>query len=71
MVAKVLWAFDIQIPIDPKTGECFKLDPDNYNEGFLHGPAPFEAIFAPRSQKHMDVIKAELPGAKSFLKPYE
>jgi hypothetical protein len=71
IAAKLLWAFDIQAPIDPKTGKRFKLDPDAYVEGLLHGPAPFEVIFTPRSQAHIDIINAELPNAENFLKPYE
>lgn len=71
IAAKLIWAFDIQAPIDPKTGKAMKLDPDAYVEGLLHGPAPFKVTFKPRSQSHVDIINKELPSAKNFLQPYE
>jgi len=71
IAAKLIWAFDIQAAIDPKTGKKIELDPDNYIEGLLHGPAPFNVTFKPRSQAHVDIINKELPSAQKFLKPYE
>ncbi|OAG35989.1 hypothetical protein AYO21_09849 [Fonsecaea monophora] len=71
ILTKLLWAFDILPGLDPATGKPVKLDPDNYIEGLLHGPAPFKCVFKPRSQAHIDVITRELASARKFLAPYE
>ncbi|KAI1617878.1 cytochrome P450 [Exophiala viscosa] len=71
IAAKLLWAFEILPGLDAETGKPVKLDPDHYNEGLLHGPAPFKCVFKPRSQAHVDVISQELASARKFLAPYE
>lgn len=71
IAAKLLWAFEISPGLDSATGKPVQLDPDAYNEGLLHGPAPFKCMFKPRSQAHIDIIKAGLPNAQKFLQPYE
>ncbi|KAF2500783.1 putative cytochrome P450 oxidoreductase [Lophium mytilinum] len=71
IAAKLLWAFEILPGVDKTTGKPVNLDPNAYVEGLLHGPAPFEVIFKPRSQAHVDVITRELASARKFLEPYE
>lgn len=71
IAAKLLWAFEILPGVDKTTGKRVKLDPNAYIEGLLHGPAPFEVIFKPRSLTHVDIITRELASARKFLEPYE
>lgn len=71
IAAKLLWAFEILPGIDPATGKPVQLDPNNYQEGLLHGPAPFKCIFKSRSEQHAKIITRELESARKFLEPYE
>lgn len=71
MAAKLLWAFEILPGNDPATGKPVRLNPNHYNEGLLHGPAPFKCIFKPRSQQHVDIINQELEAAQKFLVPFD
>lgn len=71
IAAKILWAFNVEVPINPETDESIKLDPDNYVDGLLNCPAPFKVNFKPRSQAHIDTIARGVVNAQNFLKPYE
>lgn len=68
--ARLLWAFEIQRKIDPKTGRPMPIDTNHYHEGISHTPAEFPVVFKPRSQAHIDVIKREMANAEEFLKAW-
>lgn len=70
IVAKMIWAFDIQEPVDAN-GRKITLDPEDYQTGLLHCPKPYKAIFKPRSQKHIDIIKSSHKKALVDLQPFE
>jgi len=71
IASKLLWAFEIEEPTDPETGETIKLDPNAYVDGLLHCPAPFKVNFKPRSEAHLAAIRREIPVAREYLKPFE
>ena len=71
IAAKILWAFDILEPTDPKTGKTISLDPENYIDGLLHTPMAYKVIFKPRSQGHVDLINREFESAMEVLEPYK
>jgi cytochrome P450 len=71
IAAKVLWAFEIQEPTDPITGEVQHLDPAAYTEGLLHAPLPYKAVFKPRSKAHAETIRKEYATAIKTLKQWE
>jgi cytochrome P450 len=58
-IAKILWAFDIELAVDPATGQKIVPDPEAFKEGIAHGPKPFKVVFKPRSQAHIDTIFRE------------
>jgi cytochrome P450 len=70
IAAKVLWAFEIIEPTDPKTGQGI-LDVDAYTEGLLHAPLPYQVIFKPRSEAHIATIRREYKAAMAALEPFE
>ncbi|KAH8654828.1 cytochrome P450 [Ilyonectria robusta] len=70
-IAKLLWAFDIELPTDPATGNKVIPDPENYKEGIAHGPKPFKVVFKPRSQKHVNLIRGDVLESLKVLQAYE
>ena len=70
-IAKLLWAFSIELPIDPVTGEKIIPDPEAYKEGIAHGPLPYQVIFKPRSQAHVDVLMREFEESLKMLQQWE
>lgn len=64
-IAKILWAFDIELAVDPATGEKIIPDPEAFKEGIAHGPKPFKIVLKPRSQAH---VKTLLAAAENSLK---
>lgn len=70
-ISKLLWAFNIEAPIDPATGQKIMPDPNAYKEGISHGPLPFKVVFKPRSQAHVDVIMKECDKSLSMLQQWE
>ncbi|KAI1009821.1 hypothetical protein LB504_003034 [Fusarium proliferatum] len=58
-IAKILWAFDIELAVDPATGKKIVPDPEAFKEGIAHGPKPYKVVFKPRSQAHIDTILRE------------
>ena len=70
-IAKLLWAFSIELPIDPVTGEKIIPDPEAYKEGIAHGPLPYQVIFKPRSQAHVDVLMREYEESLKMLQQWE
>ncbi|KAI9836035.1 MAG: hypothetical protein M1819_001646 [Sarea resinae] len=71
ITAKILWAFEISEPVDPKTGKTIPLDPDAYNPGILQAPLPFNVNIKPRSPEHVAIIRREIGNALDFLKPWD
>lgn len=71
MAARLLWAFEILKPIDPKTGKPVDLDTEKYREGLNHCPEPFNVVFKPRSQTHIDTIMREALKSSEVLQAYE
>ena len=69
--ARLLWAFEIQRKIDPKTNKPMPIDVDNYHEGISHTPAEFPVVFKPRSKAHAELIKREMSAASDFLRSWD
>jgi cytochrome P450 len=70
IVAKLIWAFEIQEPVDAN-GRTISLDPEDYQTGLLHAPNPFEVVFKPRSKAHVEIIKRSYESALKDLAPFE
>lgn len=70
-IAKLLWAFNIELPIDPATGEKIIPDPEAYKEGIAHGPLPYRVIFKPRSQVHANLVMRECAESLKMLDQWE
>ncbi|KAL1900977.1 hypothetical protein Sste5346_002040 [Sporothrix stenoceras] len=70
-VAKLLWAFDIELPTDPKTGAAIVPDPEAYHEGIAHTPKPYSVIFKPRSPARAAAIRREAKATQVELAKYE
>jgi cytochrome P450 family 619 len=70
-ISKLLWAFDIELPVNPATGEKIMPDPLNYKEGISHTPNPFNVIFKPRSQAHIDLINKDVEEKLNVLQKYD
>jgi cytochrome P450 len=71
IVSKLIWAFKIEEPVDPKTGKAISLDPEDYSSGLLHCPNPYKVIFKPRSKAHIATIIREMEQATKDLAPFE
>ena len=65
IIAKLLWAFEIQEP------EGVDLDPEAYNEGLLHAPAPFKAVFKSRGPEYIETVRRTLGDCKKELAKYD
>jgi hypothetical protein len=70
-IAKLLWAFTIELPTDPVTGEKLIPDPEAYKEGIAHGPLPYNVVLRPRSQAHVDVIMRDVEHSLQTLQKWE
>ncbi|EFX05735.1 cytochrome p450 monooxygenase [Grosmannia clavigera kw1407] len=70
-IAKILWAFDIVMPIDPVTGTAVVPEPEAYEEGLVSGSKPFQVEFRLRSPAHEAVILREVEGSLADLRKYE
>lgn len=59
-LAKILWAFKIEPPLD-ENGVALPIDlsDDAYEDGANTLPKPYKVRFTPRSQKRLDVLKEE------------
>ncbi|TVY20835.1 Cytochrome P450 monooxygenase patI [Lachnellula arida] len=71
IAAKLLWAFDISEPVDPKTGKVTSLDVNAYNSAVLLCPLPFNVDVVPRSKAHLACIERELESAENFMAQWE
>ncbi|ESK96519.1 cytochrome p450 [Moniliophthora roreri MCA 2997] len=61
VLSRIVWAFDLQTPSDPKTGKPVVPDINNeqatYTDGFLSFPKTFPVAFIPRSEKKAQIIR--------------
>ena len=71
LIARLLWAFNIEPAIDEKTGKEVELDTEAFTDGLVTRPLPFQVRFVPRSAKHVDVIRNENERAQEFLRQYD
>lgn len=71
LLARLLWAFNIEPSIDETTGEAIELDTNAYTDGFIIQPLPFQVRFVPRSEKHVQVIRNDFKSVEGFLKQWE
>lgn len=69
-IAKLLWAFSIELPVDA-TGKKIIPDPEAYKEGIAHGPLPYQVVFKPRSQEHVDIIMKDCEQSLKILQQWE
>lgn len=58
-MAKLLWAFDIEVGVSEVTGEREEVDDLAGSEGFVFIPTPFKAVFRPRGQWARDIIERQ------------
>jgi cytochrome P450 len=65
-VAKILWAFKIEPPLDAD-GNLQKMDlsDEAYEDGMNTLPKPFSVRFVPRNERRLDVLKKEWAQAKN------
>lgn len=70
VVAKLLWAFDIQPGLDGN-GRELELDMDAYVKGFLTAPLPYKVRFTPRSNKRKEIVEQDYKNIEGFLKEWE
>ena len=60
-ISRIVWGIDFSAPLEPATGQ--PVVPDFANEkacwtpGWVSTPYPFKARFAPRSEKHAELIR--------------
>lgn len=71
MLARLLWAFQIEPAVDESTGMAIDIDTNAFEEKLLAGPKPFRVRFTPRSQEHVRMIKKELEAVSDLLKKWE
>ncbi|KAJ9132415.1 putative cytochrome P450 oxidoreductase [Pleurostoma richardsiae] len=69
--AKLLWAFNLFEPTDPKTGETMPLDENAYNSCILVSPLPFKVRVVPRSEDVLKSVRKEKADALEFLSQYD
>ncbi|KAE8352390.1 cytochrome P450 [Aspergillus coremiiformis] len=58
LVARILWAFDVRSPMGPD-GNPVAVDDMDFSSGFVSVPAPFQAVFAPRSEHARSIVERE------------
>lgn len=56
-MAKLMWAFDVEVGISDVTGKREAVDDLAGSEGFVFIPAPFKAVFRPRGAGARDLIE--------------
>lgn len=58
-MAKLLWAFDIELGLSEVTGKQEEIDDIAGTEGFVFAPTPFKAVFRPRGPWARDLIERQ------------
>ena len=61
VLARLIWGIDFSAPLDPATGRPVVPDiadeEGTWSEGFVSTPNPFRVKFAPRSERHAQLIR--------------
>lgn len=79
-ISKMVWAFNIEPPINPKTGKpeplntaAFSVNGEKsaYAPGAVRIPLDFKVRISPRSEQHIRVIEREYIEAIPTLEKYE
>ncbi|KAK7687147.1 hypothetical protein QCA50_009650 [Cerrena zonata] len=70
-VMNILWAFNIELPKDPRTGLPIPLDEDDTTDGILLTPKPFTCEITPRSAGKADIIKLQFDAARPVFDRFE
>lgn len=58
-MAKLLWAFNIEVGVSEETGEREAVDDTAGSEGFVFVPTPFKAVFRPRGPWARDLVEGQ------------
>lgn len=56
LIARLLWAFDINHAVDKKTGKRSEVDDTAFGNAVISKPHHFSAVFEFRTQKHKEVV---------------
>ena len=67
-ISRILWGFNIT-PAESAEGKGILPDPDEYTQGFVCMPVPFQARITPRSDRRKEMIDREWVRAKALLDP--
>lgn len=62
IISKLVWAFNVTSPIDPKTGKPMAVNTDMetaYIDGMIVAPIKFPANITIRSEAHRETIERE------------
>ncbi|ESK96459.1 cytochrome p450 [Moniliophthora roreri MCA 2997] len=61
VLSRIIWAFDLQVPKDPKTGNPIIPDINDedatYTDGFVSVPKAYPLAFIPRSEKKAQIVR--------------
>jgi len=63
LIARLLWAFNIKHAVSSE-GKQKEVDDMAFTSGFVWTPAPFEAVFEPRSERARRIVEREWEGAE-------
>ncbi|KAE8395065.1 cytochrome P450 [Aspergillus alliaceus] len=63
LMARILWGFNVRSPLGVD-GKPVAVDDMDFGSGFVSLPAPFEAVFEPRSEQHRRVMEQEWDSAE-------
>jgi len=73
LFAKLVWAFDMKIPADPKTGKPLPLDTDvrtAFMDGLTTTPFKFPIEFKIRSKAHEEAMNTDLVASDRIFAKY-
>ncbi|CAL1707418.1 unnamed protein product [Somion occarium] len=70
-VMNLLWAFNVELPKDPLTGNPILPDEDDTTDGILLTPKPFKCVIIPRSQAKADLIRKQFEAAKPTFELFD
>ncbi|EFX06709.1 hypothetical protein CMQ_7031 [Grosmannia clavigera kw1407] len=71
IIAKLLWAYDTTLLIDPVTGALVAPNLEAYNEGLIAVLKPFKVDFRLRSPEHKAVSFRDMEASMETLRKYE
>ncbi|CAL1707421.1 unnamed protein product [Somion occarium] len=70
-VMNLLWAFNIELPKDPVTGNSIPPDEDDTTDGLFLTPKPFKCDITPRSTAKVDIIKKQFNAAEPTFELFD